>query len=71
MNDPDTDFIKQKNPVLYAVLSFIMKRIELTLIGAVLAGCNYLATMHEKHDVKWIEQHLQDKQQEIQQLEHK
>jgi hypothetical protein len=64
-NEADTDIIRAKSPLLYAVLSFILKRLEVIA----LAGLAYwMAHSHEQKDVGWIQNHLQQKQAEIEQL---
>jgi len=67
--ETDTDIIKAKSPLLFAVLSFILKRLENAVIAAAMAGMAYwMAHSGEKQDTAWIAKHLQDKQAEIEQL---
>lgn len=65
----ETEIMEKKYPFAKAVIDYTLKRIGLVicplLISGVIGGCNY---MKQLHDVKWIGQHLNDKQTEINKL---
>lgn len=69
--ESDTEILK-KYPVLEAAIDYCLKRIESIIVSLVVAGsiggCNHL---HEVNTEKWVGQHLEQKQQEIENLKGK
>jgi hypothetical protein len=65
-DESDTDILKKENPLLFAALSFALRRLETFGLAAL---AYYLAHSGEHKDVKWLGDHLNQKQVEIQQIE--
>jgi hypothetical protein len=57
---------EKSHPLLFAMLAFILKRLEVIIIAGV---AYYMAHNGEHRDVQWLGKHIADKQSEIQQLE--
>jgi hypothetical protein len=59
-------FIARKFPVWKAVIDYIFRRLETLIIVGVVALAEH---WHETNDVKWIGQHLDTKEKQIEQLQ--
>lgn len=64
----DTEIL-EKHPLLKAVIDYCLKhigiRLEILIVAAIVGGCNHHSI---QNSTKWIGQHLDDKQQQIDQL---
>jgi hypothetical protein len=67
-SESDTEILN-KHPLLKVCLDYSLKRLEAIIIAAIISagigGCNQ---SKESHDVKWIGQHLDEKEKQIEQI---
>jgi hypothetical protein len=67
----DTEILEKK-PWLKAALDYSLKRLEIVIIAGIIGGCNHLQHVKladkQDQDAKWVGEHLEQKQQQIDEL---
>lgn len=65
MSEESDTALLEKKPLVKVIIDYCLKRLEVILIAGIIGGCNHW--QHNK-TVKWVGDHLADKQQQINQL---